>query len=535
MIKHHGPTRVVGPVPSETPQDTREPKSHARPMPEDLLREASQRLATMSLLGAVLWVTAFTLNWIAMGAMTGRRYIPFITDSSDWFSVVGAAGSVGLFLYSRRTTRPPAFLLELGLWYMVLTAFLIGGIWHGAPPAQGAIPIFPMFTWIGPLTLIFAAIIPARPLKMLGVSLISVSMGPLGMLFARMRGEWQFETWHVALMHYPDYMLAFITPVISAVVTRLGHQVSKAREMGSYQLGDLIGRGGMGEVYHATHRMLARPAAIKLIRPEMIAQGGSEAARLAVARFRREAEVAANLRSPHTVALYDFGVTDDQSLYFVMELLEGMDLDKLVRRHGPLPPERAIYILTQVCDSLAEAHARGLVHRDIKPANIHVGTLGLRHDFVKVLDFGLVKSVDTREPRGREYTAETAEGITPGTPDYMAPEMTLGHAVDARSDLYAVGCVGYFLLTGKPVFEAANVFHMIARHLNDQPAPLAQAASQPVPKLLEDLVLSCLRKNPGDRPQSAADLARALEAVPGEKWGEDQAEAWWRARAGGSG
>src|SRR5262249_16796782 len=170
-------------------------------------------------------------------------------------------------------------------------------------------------------------------------------------------------------------------------------QVAHAREMGSYRLGERLGSGGMGEVYKATHRMLARAAAIKLFRPEMLGQNAA-AAQLAATRFRPEAEAAASLRSPHTLELYDFGVTEDQTLYYVMELLDGMDLETLVRTKGPVPAARAIYILRQVCESLEEAHARGLVHRDIKPANIHVGRLGLRHDFVKVLDFGLVKLVD---------------------------------------------------------------------------------------------------------------------------------------------
>ena len=518
-------TRVVGPAHSGAP-DTPSPRSRWHALPEDLLREASRRVAIMSLMGAILWGTGWLLNEIALRAMTGQAD-PRGLDVSDLITLGGAAGSIALYLYSRRTTKPPALLLELGLWYLVFTSMAIAAMWHGTPGEGGHTPIFPMFTWIGPLVLIFAAIIPTPPRKMLVVSLISVTMGPLGMFWARARGLWEFESWQVILMHYPDYMLALITPVISTVVTRLGHQVSKARAMGSYHLGELIGRGGMGEVYHATHRMLARPAAIKLIRPEMIAQGGSEAAQLAIKRFRREAEVAANLRSPHTVALYDFGIADDRSLYFVMELLQGMDLERLVRGFGPLPAERTIHILTQVCESLAEAHALGLVHRDIKPANIHVGRLGLRHDFAKVLDFGLVKSVDTKERRP-DQTAQTAEGITPGTPDYMAPEMTLGHQVDARADLYAVGCVGYFMLTGKPVFEAANVYHMIARHLNDPPVPPSRVTTQPVPPLLEDLILSCLRKNPDERPQSAADLTRALAMVPVDPWTEDQAEAWWR-------
>ena len=522
-------TRIIGPSPASTPVVTGEPASKGYALPDDLLRDASRRLGIMSLMGTILWITGWILNYFAMKVMTAAHPMPGGLQVSDYVSLASATFSFLLFLYTRRSNRSPEFLLELGRWYLVVTSAAIGSMWHGAPPPGEYTPIFPMFTWIGPLVLMFAAIIPTPPKKMLAMALISVSMGPLGMFVSRWQGTWQFGTGQVLLMHYPDYMLALITPVISRVVTKLGQQVSKAREMGSYHIGELIGRGGMGEVYHATHRMLARPAAIKLIRPETIAQGESDAAQLAIKRFRREAEVAANLRSPHTVALYDFGRTDDGSLYFVMELLTGMDLETLVRSHGPLPPARVIFILSQICESLEEAHRLGLVHRDIKPANIHVGTLGLRHDFVKVLDFGLVKAVDTKE-NSRFATAETAEGITPGTPDYMAPEMTLGNPVDARADIYAVGCVGYFMLTGQPVFQAANVYHMIARHLNDVPVPPSEVAKQPIPRVLEDLVLSCLRKSPDERPQSAADLARGLAAVPGEPWGEDQAEAWWRSR-----
>ncbi len=509
---------------------TGEPRSAPRALPDDLLREASRRLGIMSLMGTILWITGWGLYYVAMQAMVADHPMPGRLRTPDYIALVSAIFSFLLFVYTRKSKRSPAFMLDLGLWYLGVTALAIGFMWHGDPGTDAFTTIMPMFTWIGPLTLMFAAIIPTPPSKMLVASLIAVSMGPLGMLLARWTGKWGFEgLGPVILMHYPDYILALVSAVIAHVVTRLGQQVSKAREMGSYHIGELIGRGGMGEVYHATHRMLARPAAIKLIRPEMIAHGDSGAAQLAVKRFRREAEVAANLRSPHTVALYDFGITDDGALYFVMELLEGMDLEKLVRTHGPLPPARVIYILSQICESLEEAHSHGLVHRDIKPANIHVGRLGLRHDFVKVLDFGLVKSVDTKE-QSPGHTAQTAEGITPGTPDYMAPEMTLGNAVDARADIYAVACVGYFMLTGQAVFQAANIFHMIARHLNDEPVPPSQVVKQPVPKLLEDLILSCLKKSPDERPQSAADLSRGLAAVPIEPWGEDQAEAWWRVR-----
>jgi len=328
-------------------------------------------------------------------------------------------------------------------------------------------------------------------------------------------------------MHYPDYILVGAAVVITHVVTQLGQQVTKAREMGSYQLGELLGRGGMGEVYKATHRMLARPAAIKLIRTETLGAVDEEAARLAITRFRREAEAAANLRSQHTVELYDFGVTDDGTLYLVMEFLDGMDLETLVRRNGPLPTGRVVHVLRQVCDSLEEAHTLGLVHRDIKPANIHLGLVGLRHDFVKVLDFGLVKEVSS-------VSVETSLATIPGqmalgTPAYMAPEMALGEPVDGRADIYALGCVAYYLITGQLVFEAEKAFQMIAKHLQAAPIPPSQRTDRPVSPELESLVLKCLAKEAKDRPQSAAHLAQALDWIPTDAWGEEQANRWWAA------
>jgi serine/threonine-protein kinase len=309
------------------------------------------------------------------------------------------------------------------------------------------------------------------------------------------------------------------------VVVRLGKQVAKERELGSYQLGDLLGRGGMGEVYKASHRMLARPAAIKLIQPQVLAERDRRSAALAVARFKREAEAAAQLRSPHTVELYDFGETEDGTLYFVMELLEGMDLETLVRQEGPLPEKRVIHILRQVCDSLEEAHVSGLVHRDIKPANIHVGRVGLQHDFVKVLDFGLVKSV-VGTP-GLDSMA-TAAGLTPGTPAYMAPEMALGEAVDGRADLSALGCVSYYLLTGQLVFEANNALQLIAKHIHDLPVPPSKRTELDVSPQFDQIVLACLAKRPQERPQSAADLDRMLSAIEIEPWSQEDATQWWR-------
>jgi eukaryotic-like serine/threonine-protein kinase len=224
--------------------------------------------------------------------------------------------------------------------------------------------------------------------------------------------------------------------------------------------------------------------------------------------------------------VYDFGVTADGTLYFVMELLDGMDLETLVVRHGPLPAGRVVRILCQVCESLEEAHRAGLVHRDIKPANIHIGTLALRRDFVKVLDFGLVKPFSVKNA---EHSLATVAGQTPGTPAYMAPEMALGEAVDGRADIYALGCVAYFLLTGQLVFDASTSIQMIARHLQTPPVPPSARTKNFIPPALEELVLRCLAKAAADRPRSAAELAASLSAVNVQAWADEDAARWWNA------
>jgi eukaryotic-like serine/threonine-protein kinase len=360
---------------------------------------------------------------------------------------------------------------------------------------------------------------------MLVAGFIAASMDPLGMMVSHELGVYPHGgLGYGILMHYPTYLLLGVGVVISHVVTRLGRQVAREREMGSYRLEELLGQGGMGEVYKASHRMLARPAAIKLINPQVLAARDRKSAGVAVTRFRREAEAAAQLRSPHTVELYDFGEAEDGTLYFVMELLEGMDLESLVRKEGPLPQERVIHIVRQVCESLEEAHASGLVHRDIKPANIHVGRVGLRHDFVKVLDFGLVKSV---VPGGEDSMA-TAAGLTPGTPAYLAPELALGEPCDGRADIYALGCVAYFLLTGHLVFEAMNGLQMITKHIQETPVPPSQRSELPISPELDRAVLACLAKKPEERPQTAAELDRMLSQIQIEPWSEEEATRWWQ-------
>jgi serine/threonine-protein kinase len=446
---------------------------------------------------------------------------------TDLIAVGSVALSLALFFYLQKGDRNPAAVINLSLAYMIVTALAIAVMLHWGLAPRDKLDMTPMISWIGPVILMFAALVPAPPWKFFLAGFLAASMDPIGMLIARAAGVYDFGSVSGALfMHYPNYLLLGVAVVISHVVTRLGRQVAKEREMGSYRLGELLGTGGMGEVYKATHRMLARPAAIKLIHPDVLAARDPASAQLAVTRFRREAEAAAKLRSPHTVELYDFGVTEDGTLYFVMELLEGMDLESLVRKEGPLPQERVIHILRQICESLEEAHASGLIHRDIKPANIHVGRVGLRHDFVKVLDFGLVKSVGG--PLVEDSMA-TAAGLTPGTPAYMAPEIALGEAVDGRADLYALGCVAYYLLTGQLVFEAGSALQMITKHIQEPPIPPSQRTELPVAPELDAAVLACLAKKSADRPATASELDRILGEIEIEPWSEEKATRWWRA------
>lgn len=522
--------QLIGPRPISTPADLRTSRDGARALPEDLLRAASLRLGVMSVLFAVLWLLATLMGLIADYVLFPDNKALLLPDLRDAIAIISIVVSLALYRYTRRPNRNPQVVLDLGLWYLGYTALALGLTFHvDVPPPDRMIQ--PEISWIGAVVLMYAAIIPTAPKKMLIAGLIAVSMNPLGMLIlARLKDGWSFGSpWLALVMHQPDYLLAGAAVVISHVVTKLGQQVTKARELGSYQLGELLGRGGMGEVYKATHRMLARPAAIKLIRPEMLGAVDNEAAKVAVSRFKREAEAAANLRSPHTVELYDFGVTADGTLYLVMEYLEGMDLETLVRACGPLPTGRILHILRQVCESLIEAHAIGLVHRDIKPANIHVGRVGLHHDFVKVLDFGLVKEVSSVSIGDSMST--TPGQMALGTPGYMAPEMALGERIDGRADIYALGCVAYYLVTGQIVFEAETAFQMIAKHLQSAPIPPSQRTTHPVSPDLERLILKCLAKEPIERYQSAAQLAQALEFIPADPWGEDQARRWWESNA----
>jgi tRNA A-37 threonylcarbamoyl transferase component Bud32 len=302
-------------------------------------------------------------------------------------------------------------------------------------------------------------------------------------------------------------------------LARLRDEVREAKKLGQYTLGERLGAGGMGQVYRANHAMLRRPAAIKLIKDGEVA----EATRT---RFNQEVEATAGLCSPHAVDIYDFGRTQAGELFYVMELLDGINLQDLVERYGPLPSNRVVHLLIQVCHSLEEAHSAGMVHRDIKPANLFICRYGTDRDFMKVLDFGLVKDVDSAAS-GSDLNLTA--GMLVGTPACMPPEMALGEKeIDGRADIYALGCVAYWLLTGSMLFADESPMKTLMKHVNEKPGPPSAGSELPIPPELDALVLKCLDKDPGKRPSDAEDLAAGLSEIPlGQKWLKEDARRWW--------
>jgi serine/threonine-protein kinase len=277
----------------------------------------------------------------------------------------------------------------------------------------------------------------------------------------------------------------------------------------------------MGEVYLAEHELLKRPCALKLIK----ADAGEDP--VALARFEREVQSAARLSHPNSIEIFDYGHTDDGTFYYVMEYLQGLSLGELIQRHGPLPPGRLIYVLRQVCAGLAEAHKLGLVHRDLKPGNIFVAQRGGEHDVAKVLDFGLVKL--TQDPAAPVLTASHTVS---GTPLFMSPEQATGDSsIDARADIYALGAIAYYALTGAPPFQGESAVAIMIAHTRDAVIPPSQHRPE-IPRDLEAVVLRCLAKKPDDRYAGVRALARDLAAcAAAADWDQDRAEAWWQSRA----
>jgi eukaryotic-like serine/threonine-protein kinase len=324
-----------------------------------------------------------------------------------------------------------------------------------------------------------------------------------------------------ALLAVSSAAIFVFTILMARLQQQARHAALSAKKLGQYALEEKIGAGGMGVVYRGHHAMLRRPTAIKLLDVENTTDEG-------IKRFEREVSLTSQLNHPNTIAIYDYGRTPEGIFYYAMELLEGLDLESLVRVDGPQPEGRVIHILVQVCGSLGEAHRRGLIHRDIKPANIFLTERGGVPDFVKLLDFGLVKAVD-----GARETQVTRTGALTGTPLYMPPE-AIQHPdeVDARSDLYALGAVGYFLATGSPPFDGKSIVELCTQHVSATPQSPSARLGKPLSAEFEAAILWCLEKTPADRPESAAALAAALRKCPtAGSWTDADATAWWSRRA----
>jgi serine/threonine protein kinase len=308
--------------------------------------------------------------------------------------------------------------------------------------------------------------------------------------------------------------------VFTLILSRMQHKARKAaieaQELGQYKLEKELGKGAMGVVYKGYHAMMRRPTAIKLLNVESMNE-------TAIARFEHEVQITSQLNHPNTIAIYDYGRTPEGLFYYAMEYLDGIDLQSLVDQYGPQPESRVIQILLQICGSLYEAHAQGLVHRDIKPANIMLNRRGGEPDVIKVLDFGLVKQVDSNAK------GMSGEGGLAGTPLYLSPEAIQSPSlVDACSDLYAVGAVGYYLITGKTVFEANSIIDLLQKHVTEPAIPPSRRVHIQITREFEDALLSCLEKSRAKRPQTARDLALLLRRCkPDQPWTIQDAESWW--------
>jgi len=379
---------------------------------------------------------------------------------------VPLAGSL-LLIAATRSRLSARRVLAIGAVYQLVGAFSIAWFEQGPEIGRGTAGTM---MWIMTYTLV-----PTRPVRTTLVAYGSALTGPLALVLHIALGH---RTWPNDLGIALDFGMSVIgatfTVITVHVIYGLGRQVADARKVGAYVLVEKLGYGGMGEVWRARHSALVRPAAIKLMRLHAAADASPVDPAQLTRRFHQEAQATAMLKSPHTVAVYDFGETSDGDLYYAMELLDGLDLETLVQNFGPQPAERVAHFLGQAAASLAEAHASGLVHRDIKPANLFAAVMGLELDFLKVLDFGLVRQI-TKDP------ALTSEHGVWGTPAYLAPESASHARYDARSDIYSLGAVAYWLLTGNTVFEAPSGHAMIAAQIRDTPVSPSLRTELPIP------------------------------------------------------
>jgi serine/threonine-protein kinase len=496
-------------------------------LPPDLLNRAAVRLQVLA------WLYAFTFF---MAAFFPHLIIPdglnhLFERALNWMpGTISITVAVGVALAIRKAKLRPARVTAFALVFEVVSSYGIATAEFLQPLGLTAATTWVGLSWVAVWILLFNVVVPTVPRYAVVAALLSVTSVPALVLISMSMFPPAFQAsgMQIFIAFGLPYLLVVIMAYVGArVVYALGTEVTRARELGSYRLEELLGKGGMGEVWRASHRLLARPAAIKLIRSS-VSGNGAGMSDDTLRRFEREAQVIARLRSPHTVTLFDFGSTVDGSFYYAMELLDGVDTDTLIRRFGPIPAERVVHILRQMCHSLSEAESCGLVHRDIKPANVFLCRYGEDLDFVKILDFGIAKVI--HETSSEAETALTIPNVIHGTPAFIAPEQALGATdVDTRADIYSTGCVAYWLLTGELVFHAETPMKLLLAHAHTPPDPPSSRTEIPIPRDLDALVVSCLAKDRAERPRSARYLLQQLDAIAlGQPWTDTRAREWWQ-------
>jgi serine/threonine-protein kinase len=424
---------------------------------------------------------------------------------------------LGMWLACRRgrLPRPILSIVDAAFPIVSTTATALPlFLWPGAIPGlEWAVLLVLTYTQVAR-----AVFVPSPPLRTTLIGLVAGA--PVAVGLAMDAAARATPSAFGGVVHRATWILLSIATaaVTSSVIYGLRRQVNEARQLGQYTLLERLGEGGMGVVYRARHSMLRRPTAIKLLRPD-------RAGKQSLARFEREVQLTAQLSHPNTVAIFDYGRTPDGVFYYAMELLDGIDLETLVREFGPQDPGRVVHILRQVAGSLAEAHGLGLVHRDVKPANIILCQRGGVPDVAKVVDFGLAKDLE-----GTSNTALTQANDITGTPMYLAPEaITDPETIDGRSDLYALGAVGYYLLAGVHVFEGGSLVEVCSHHLRTPPVAPSKRLGRPLPLDLESVILACLEKEAGRRPPTADAVSTHLAMCVGvDEWSETRARDWWQ-------
>jgi len=488
-------------------------------VPRDPAARESFARGRLALFGKTVFWIAVTFLGLSL-FLHVARVMPFWRPGMGWH-LLATGIALTMWRLPLRPTLPASMLMALdtvGTLGMCVSLAIMGHRYGEQQPWGAFAGIFAVFH----VTMARAIIVPSTPLRTLlitGESFVGLLISQL--LLPRSPAMDPLPGWLAVIpsLTWSATVTALAT-LASKVIYGLQERVFEARRLGQYTLEEKIGAGGMGEVYRASHAMLRRPTAVKLISGEVDEEQ--------LRRFEREVQLTARLNHPNTISIYDYGRTPDGTFYYAMELLGGLTLEQLVQRHGPQPPRRVIHILQQVCGALREAHDAGLLHRDIKPANAILCNRGGLFDLVKVLDFGLVKQV-TGDAR---VSLSNAEAIV-GTPLFMSPEeISTPGAVGAHSDLYSLGAVGYFLLCGEPVFTGSNVIEVCGHHLHTPPPPLSERAAPTVPGDLERVLLDCLAKAPDARPASAQALAERLRGcTDASAWSEQDARAWWRTHA----